>query len=155
MHHLLSEGPRDHPATPQPRCIKMTAAAGLLAYLGLRPMSKLQMVHREQCQLHYAAINSSWGVSGPGTQHMRHIPEAVDRQLFGRDAELVAQLPNGCAAGARHSAAGHVGVGVELPQRPIRERVAAAGVGPHPRECDLRRGSLLQQQPACESKVAA
>ena len=83
---------------------------------------------------------------------MQPSPEAVNRQLFGRDAQLVAQLPDGRAAGARHGAAGDIGVGVELPQRAVCKRVAAAGIGPHPREGDLRRSALLQKQPACTLK---
>ena len=90
----------------------------------------------------------------PGSKRAHHVPKLTGRELIRGDAELVAQLPDGCAAGARHRAGGHVGVGVLFPQRAVRQRVTAAGVGPHSRERDLRRRALLQQQAACERWAA-
>ncbi len=93
--------------------------------------------------------NSGWHMRQLEGQCGHPIPEPIERELLRGDAQLVAQLPDGCAAAARHRAGGHVGVGVQLPQRRVRQGVAAARVGPHPRESDLRRRALLQQQATC------
>ncbi len=64
-------------------------------------------------------------------------PEVRQRQLLCGNAQLVAQLAHGGVLDARHRCRGNVLRGVHLRRRLPVQRVAAAGVCPHPGKCHL------------------
>lgn len=71
----------------------------------------------------------------------RHVNEVLMPQRGDWDAELMLELPNGCALAAQDRVLPVVPELVLAPQR-----VRAAGIGPSVGKCNLGRGTLLQEQ---------